>query len=287
MIKDAYTYSFSNKFNELFTYTLKSLINKGIIKGDADGKLFLMSKLGLSQSKFNNFFYGYKTANFYDYKELISLFEQLYNEFNLYDDKYCDYNFTELLIDESPDGNEMIKRILLKFVYLEKNVSNTLISYLDYYLLVSDPAWDLIVNFAMLNEEGRIKIKDEINKMKISVSFVDRLSNEILLLLELCNSPQLFTYNEISKEDGLKTLEKTFKRLGHSIAERFFRQMDFITDMDLNDWKIVTSFYMLSDDYSKISYLNLSTSQKYILDYSLNLLKDKLYCDEYEFFNLI
>lgn len=282
--RNIYTSSFQYKFQKLCNKTMDILKkNDNSIKSKLDAEANLAKKLAVSPSTLRDLIYGKKIPSTYDYQKLIEKFSELYTEKPF--SKYCyeEEDFLELLMDDSINGDGMIKRIILKFATYSESIRINLISFLKYYLLVEDMAWTLVINYAMLNNEGRKKFKEKLFDTDIKLSYINNISKDIIELLELSRNLENMEFKILPENEQSKLLENTLiEKYNSSLEERFYRQMDFIHGMDSEDWKIITAFYLLSDDCSTISPYLLSVKQKEIISFSESLLRNKLYCDDYE-----
>lgn len=274
-----YRSSFLYKFRAACDNFKDKYIEENKIKSRTEAHAALAKQLLLSDSLLDKYLCGQKEPD----EDKIVLFTKV---LNLHD---------EFLIDDSPGGHGMIERIRREFLKLDPLPCYKISIFYQYYSLIYDNTWTFIVNYSILNNLGKSKLKqfvfentttlesvlnhlDELMLLYSARNLKDRLLNDFVQDEQLTKKSDEYNSDESYKRKKWDVLKNQLIELRWFDLERFLRQMKYIVDLDSEDWNLIIAFLLLSDKISSIS----SERQKKVLDYSESLIRSETYNEDYK-----
>lgn len=182
---------------------------------------------------------------------------------------------TEENIDDGFD--KLITEIKESFYKQELTERYRLTNYFDIYKKIHDNAWTFIVNFSLLNSNGKDILKKAIIQIETLIEHQLLIFRHLIPFYET-RDRQRDEVKEIfiekaNKQDLWGNLEGNLNLESWSVVERFSRQIEFIATMDYDDWTVLIGYFLLN---SKLGYTP-SEKQKAVLALSEELVKNPQY----------
>lgn len=213
---------------------------------------------------------------------------------------YGDYEFDghEFIDDCSiEDKNENLDKLLKEDISDSFNKMDLLscyklIKYYNAYINIHDDVWEFLCNFTLLNSKGKEKLKKYISTFSTKIEFqlenINIFSKYIPLFVEIRDLKEddfqnsfkqeycKFKTDEQAKNYYKEDLFNKLKNESLGTVERFSKQMEPIVTMEVEDWNIVISYFLLT----KFSFYIPSEEQHMLLTISNELVEDIRYCDK-------